>query len=100
MRALATVALPHAAFVDAAGVDPADGKLSPHAPRSVVTAIAPTSARSRNAEVGMSVSVEMNDGRERASATAALMRQQCREDNYALLHASVVVKNRRTTDNR
>jgi hypothetical protein len=100
MRALASVALPHADFADAAGVGAGDDRPSPHAPRSVVTAIAPTSARSRNAEVGMSVSVEMNDGRERASATAALMRQQCREDNYALLHASVVVKNRRTTDDR
>jgi hypothetical protein len=74
MRALATVALPHAALTAAAGTGEGDDRPSPHAPSSAVTAIAPTSAKSRNAEVGMSVSVEMNDGRDRASATAALKR--------------------------
>ncbi|MFM0736028.1 hypothetical protein PQQ51_02125 [Paraburkholderia xenovorans] len=49
----------------------------------------------------MNVSVEVSGERtradrkrerKRASATAALMRQQCRDDSYRLLHASVGMK--------
>ena len=92
MRALATVALPHA---DLAGGS--DDTPLPHAPRSTVEAKRAISAKSRNADVGMSVSVEMTDGRDRASTNAALGRKGCREDNFSLLHASVVSETRETS---
>jgi hypothetical protein len=93
MRAFATVALPHAALT---GVDDTP---SPHALSSAAAAIEQTSAKSRNADVGMEVSVEMNDGRDRASATAALWRKRCRDNSFDLLHASVVLESRWTTCN-
>jgi hypothetical protein len=52
MRAFATVALPHAALT---GVDDTS---SPHALSSAAAAIEQTSAKSRNADVGMEVSVK------------------------------------------
>jgi D-serine deaminase-like pyridoxal phosphate-dependent protein len=60
MCALTTVALPHAALT---GVDDTP---SLHAPSSAAEATEQMSAKSRNADVGMSVSVEMNDGQTRS----------------------------------
>ncbi|MFM0012638.1 MULTISPECIES: hypothetical protein [Paraburkholderia] len=60
MRAFATVALPHAALT---GVDDTP---SLHALSNAAAAIEQMSAKSRNADVGMEVSVEMNDRRTRS----------------------------------